>query len=336
MIPPLPPTFDAALRDVRADKASFRRAAASRLSEPPDGRRLEAIEGLRALARDPDGEVRALAFESLGLLQATDVVETLLLGFEDSYPAARQAAVMALGRIDPDQARDRVAALLRDPRPDMRFCALWTLSLLGADQASRIASALDDRDPEVRLAAAQCLGELDASEFAGRLSPLLDDPDTDVRFGAAATLASFGDARAAPLLRAALRQPEHALTAAIGLGDLRDRGSRNDLARLAKSWFRSPIKRAAAARALVLLGDSEGERVLAKLVRSWRIEARQYATELVGELGLVNLVPDLARNLRRSSEGEQRVIREALQALAPKSSKARALLASVRPADHPG
>jgi HEAT repeat protein len=242
---------------------------------------------------------------------------------------------MALAQIDPERASDSIAPLLTDPRPEMRFSALWALSMLGPRHAARIAAALDDRDPEVRLAAAQCLGELGVSELADRLAPVLDDPDKSVEFGVATTLASLGDPRGAPLLRAALRDSERAFAAAIGLGDLRDSTSHGELARLAKSWFGSPIVRAAAARALVRLGDAEGERVLGKLVRSWRIEARQYATELVGELELTNLVPELARNLQRCSAGERAVIRTALQTLAGTSLEARALLASIGPADHP-
>ena len=58
MIPPLAPTFDAALRDVRAQQPRFRGAAAVRLAEPPDERRDEAVQGLLTLAKDhPSGEV---------------------------------------------------------------------------------------------------------------------------------------------------------------------------------------------------------------------------------------------------------------------------------------
>jgi hypothetical protein len=88
--------------------------------------------------------------------------------------------------------------------------------------------------------------------------------------------------------------------------------------------------RAAAARALVLLGDPVGIEVIRKLVRSWRIEARQYAVQLVGELGLTSLVPDLGRALRRSRKAERPVYETTLEQLAPKSAEAKTLLASLR------
>ena len=334
MIPPLAPTFEAALRDVRAQQPRFRGAAAARLSDPPPERLDEAIEGLVVLAEDPDGAVRATAFESLGILEASQSASLLLEAFGDEHPGARQAAVLALGRVAPDRHVDAIARVLDDPRPEMRFSAVWCLSTLGREHESAIARGLRDDDPEVRLLAAQCLGDLGASEQADAIARLLDDRSDAVRFGAAVALAALGDSRGAPTLRAALVHPDQAFPAAIGLGDLEDRHSHVELARLAKHRWRSPILRAAAARGLVRLGDPEGTKVIRTLVRSWRIEARQYAVQLVGELGLTSLVPDLARAFRKSRKAERPAYEAALEQLAPASQEAKDLLASIRAADH--
>lgn len=336
MISPLPPTFDAALRDVRAEQPRFRGAAAARLAKPPERRREEAIRGLLVLAGDPSGAVREAAYESLGLLRATEAVSVLLDAFDDAHEGARQTAVLAVGRIAPERSTDALTALLEDERPEMRFASIWTLSSMGRDHAWQIASRLDDSDAEVRLLALQCLGDLEAKEHSDSMARLLSDPVESVRFGAAASLAALGDPRGAPTLRTALRQPTRALPAALGLGDLAvaDDASRAELTRLAKHRWRSPILRAAAARALVRLGDPLGAAVLRRLVRSWRIEARQYAVELVGELGLTALVPDIARALERSRKSERPVYEATLEQLAPRSPEAEALLASIREANH--
>ncbi len=160
----------------------------------------------------------------------------------------------------------------------------------------------------------------------------LDGSSDAVRFAAATALATLGDARGAPTLRASLGQPDRAFAAAIGLGDIEDRDSLAALSRLATHPWRSPILRAAAARALVRLGDPAGTEVIRKLVRSWRIEARQYAVELVGELGLTSLIPDLARAFPKSRSNERPVYETTLEQLAPKSAEAMALLASLRQA----
>ncbi|MGB5350259.1 MAG: HEAT repeat domain-containing protein [Polyangiales bacterium] len=334
MIPPLPPTFDAALRDVSAQQPRFRGAAAARLAEPPADRRDEAVEGLLSLAKDPVGAVREAAYESLGTLGASEALSRLLEAFEDEHMGARQTAVLAVGRVAPEAGVDAIAALLDDRRPEMRFSAIWTLSYLGAEHADRIARALDDRDDEVRTLAMQCLGELGATASVDAIARALDDASDSVRFAAASSLASLGDARGAPTLRAALSQPDRAFAAAVGLGDLADRDSLPALTKLAKHRWRSPILRAAAARALVRLGDPAGAEVIRRIVRSWRIEARQYGVELVGELGLASLLPDLTHALRKSRKVERPVYETTLEQLAPKSEEAKALLASLRQTDH--
>ncbi len=335
MISPLPPRFDAALRDVQAEQARFRVAAASRLADPPDARRDEAIAGLLSLADDPIGAVREAAYESLGLLQVREALPRLLRAFEDSHPGARQAAVLAIARAAPEECDRACAPLLDDPRPEMRFASVWAFASLGDAHATEIARALRDPDLEVRALALQCLGDLGAVDQADAIADLLRDPAEAIRFAAATSLAALGDGRGAHVLRPALRNPDKALPAAIGLGDLADREARDELARLARHRWRSPILRAAAARALVRLGDPLGTAVIRRLVRSWRIEARQYAVQLVGELGLTALVPDLARSWKRSRRSERAVYETTLEQLAPLSAQAGALLASIRAADHP-
>lgn len=334
MIPALAPNFEAALRDVEADQPRFRGAAAARLAAPPPERRDEAVQGLLRLARDEVGAVREAAYESLGELAAAESFGVLLQAFDDTHIGARQTAVLAAGRVAPERGVEAIAGLLDDPRPEMRFSAIWTLSHLGAEHSARIERALGDDDAEIRILAMQCLAELGASDCTDAIARSLDDSDA-IRFAAATALATLGDSRGAPILRAALNQPDRAFRAAIGLGDLADRESQDALTRLAKHRWRSPILRAAAARALVRLGDPGGSAVIQKLVRSWRIEARQYAVELVGELGLTSLVPDLARGLRKSRKAERSAYENALEKLAPKSADAKALLDSFREAHQP-
>ena len=293
------------------------------------------MQGLLVLAKDDVGAVREAAYESLGVIGSIEGLGILLDAFEDDYMGARQSAVLAAGRVAPEEGADAIAALLDDARPEMRFSAIWTLSYLGAGHADRIAGGLRDEDQEVRLLAVECLCELGATDEVDAIADLLEDESDAVRFAAAAGLAALSDTRGAPMLRAALSRPDRAFPAAIGLGDLEDRDSLGELTRLATHRWRSPILRAAAARALVRIGDPAGIEVIRKIVRSWRIEARQYAVQLVGELGLTSLVPDLARAFRRSRSAERPVYETTFEQLAPKSAEAKALLASLRQANQP-
>ncbi len=335
MIPPLTPTLEAALRDVRAQSPRFRIAAAQRLAKPPAERYEEALEGLLTLTTDPVGAVREVAYEAIGELGAREALPHLLKAFGDAHAGARQAAVLAAGCVAPNEAAEAIEALLKDDRPEMRFSAIWTLSRFGNARPEHLSLGLNDTDDEVRLLTIECSGELGAKSQAEAIAALLEDPSSPVRFAAASALAALGDSRGASTLRTGLTSADRAFDAAIGLGNLEDHASLEDLAALARRRFSSPILRAAAARALVRLGDPLGARVIRDILRGWRIEARQYAVELVGELGLVSLVPDLARALRRSADTEQPVYETTLEQLAPRSLEAQALLASMRQTNHP-
>lgn len=329
MIPPLAPTFEAALRDVHAERVSFRVAAAKRLSEAVEGQREAAITGLTKLASDREGVVREAALEGLGELGAKAQIELLIRSFHDEHLGARQAAVLAAGQIAPERTHAATVALLNDPHPEMRYSAVLTLSRQGIENADHVGGALADADAWVRALSAECLAEIGAEAWVDEIAALLGDPDDAVRFSAARALAAFDDKRGAPTLRAALGMQDRAFEAAVALGDLRDADSHRALRKRARQKLGSPIVRAAAARALIQLGDPEGIAVLGKILRSWRIEARQYAVELVGALRLTSLLPDLRRGLRRCGPTEEAVYREALRRLALDSDEAKELLASL-------
>ena len=334
MIPPRAPTFEAALRDVHAEGVRFRVAAARRLANPPDHRRQEAVDGLGVLSADRVGAVREAAYEALGEIGPEGFLDRLIEAFEDPHPGARQAAVLAARRVAPNRSTAAIEALLEDPRPEMRFSAVWALSRFGGLRPELVRLALRDADEEVRTLACECVGESGTAGHEDRLASLVGDPSDRVRFAASVALAKLADPRGLAVLKDSLRRRDRAFEAAVALGDLGDGSARTELAALATQRLGSPILRAAAARALARIGDPLGERVIRRILRSWRIEARQYAVELVGELGLVSLVPDLARALRRDDVSAHPVYETALSRLAPKSSEAQTLLASLLDANH--
>ncbi len=304
-------------------------AAAARLANADDEERAPAIAGLAVLAADPIGSVRQTALEGLGELGDRDSLQLVLRAFEDPDLGARQAAVMAAAQIAPEETRDAIVELLTDEAPELRFSAVWTLSRRGLAAARDIEPGLRDADPEVRALTTLSLAEIGASELSDAVAQLLDDPSDSVRFSAAKALATLGDTRGTGILRAALQNPAQTFDAAIALGDIEDRDAQRALETLAGRRFASPILRAAAARALVKLGQPEGEQILGAILRSWRIEGRLYAVELIGELGLVSLLDQLGAQLRKASETELPVYRESLRQLSRTSEAARALLASI-------
>src|SRR5689334_2404161 len=99
LLPPLPPTFDAALRDVRAQGWEARVAAAERLGRASPEERERALPGLLTLAEDRDARVRAETLASLRQLADPSVLPTVRARVDDSDPRVRELAVVALGAL---------------------------------------------------------------------------------------------------------------------------------------------------------------------------------------------------------------------------------------------
>ncbi len=250
------------------------------------------MNGLLSLAHDSVGAIRRLAFESLGKLENAAALPALVAGFGDRDPSARQAAVQAAARVAPNEAKAVIEPLLDDIRADMRFQSVVALAGLEVVPGV-IAARLTDADSEVRAITARSLGMLDARAYADAIAKLLSDPAPAARLEATLALAAFGDRRAIEPLRRALQHRDTMFEAATALGELKATEAREDLAQLAGRRFVSPILRAAAAGALVRLGDPRGAASLGTILRSWRIEARSFAITLVGELDLIELLDDL-------------------------------------------
>lgn len=317
-LPPLEPTFEAALRDVDAKGAEFRASAARRLASPPSGREDEARVGLRRLLEDARAEVRAAAYEALGAVGLEEDGVRLGRGVDDPSDRVRQAAVEALARLEGERARVVLEELLSHATPAVRFQAVRALAGLGPTAIPCILRAIVDADPEVRAQAAFALGGLGDEATGDSLLPLLADPDEGVALAAALALADLGDGRGAAILGKALdgrRGPER-LEVALAAAKLRDPGLRPVLARVVEGFFTSAHVRAAAAAGLAALGDPRGEEALRRILGQWFSPARGLAVECIGELGIVGFAPDLDRLAARPRGVDDEVLREARTRLA--------------------
>ena len=73
-----------------------------------------------------------------------------------------------------------------------------------------------------------------------------------------------------------------------------------------------------------------GVAALDRVLRAWRADGRDYAVHAAGELGLADLVPALARLVRRLRGADPGVLAAALEALAEESEPAREALERLR------
>lgn len=318
-LPPLPPNFEAALRDVGAKDPKHRLAAAQQLANAPTGRVEEAAAALSLILEDESGPLRQAAAESLGELGLPSSLAMVLAALRDPHAGVRQAAITAAARIGGDDARKSLVALLEDRRPEMRFQAVHVLPLVDPGGLGRLIACLEDDDAEVRAAAAQVLGEHGVSSAADALAERLEDPSLDVTNAAALALAELDDDRGAATLRACLEHRAIGIEAALALGKLGVVDATEQLADLAGRFLAPLPLKAAASASLHRLGDPRGVDGLRAVLTAFRADGRSFAAMLAGDLGVHELAPELAMLVRRPRGIDPGALAQALARLSDAS-----------------
>jgi HEAT repeat protein len=316
LLPPLPPTFEAALRDVVARAPELRIAAAERLGEAGPEFRERAIGSLHALAEDPDPRVRGSAVKALGLLADFTSLPTLRERLDDPDAAVRELAVVALEALELPGALDALRDALGSHHPEVRFQAV--VACVQRDpgfDAATVRALLADPDGRVRANAARAYAGLAPPPAPDSLYPLLDDPLTEVRYEAALGLARLGSTAGLSVLLETLADPEHVLDALDALGGLDCPQASEPIRRLTLSVLRPLVVKVAAARALLRLGDPHGATALREVLRAWRSDGRAYAVEVASELQVRAVEPELVRLLRRPRGVDPERVRAALERL---------------------
>lgn len=354
LLPSGPPTFAAALRDVSAKSRDARIAAAERLALADEPELQQATTALCAISGDALAIVRAAGVRGLGelamrirgelevtagvqpasVLASDDAVMSALeqrLG--DTSPIVREVAAIALGQLGGARAHRALAEALRSEHPAVRFQALAGYVETSTDAEPRkVIALLRDADPEVRAQAARALATLiDAAPHAkaamiAALRELLTDGAPRARAEAALALAKLGDASGREALGGALEDPTLRGEALEAIATLSLTDYAGVIARIAANIFTSPFDRIAVARALIHLGDPRGRELLSAALAGFRALPRVLAVQAIGELGLAELAPEVAKLAERSRGVDASTLVGALGALAAQSPEARAAL----------
>lgn len=295
LLPPLPPTFEAALRDVRARRPESRVAAAARLGTADGEQRDAAADGLQQLAQDKDARVRAAAVRSLQQLAVGGTLPALLQCLEDSDAFVRELAVVAVGAVGGAAACEALRAAMRSRHPEVRFQAVVSyVEACPQPQLSALRPLLRDEDAKVRANAARTAAHF-GDDARAELRMAAGDADAGVRAEAALGLARLGEAPDPDALRCALGDPELLPEALDAIAALELHSLQEDAAIIATSVLKPLPHKVAAARALIRLGDARGLPALRAVLRAFRGDARSSAVQVVGELRLRELTPELLR-----------------------------------------
>ena len=171
-----------------ANTTEVRRRAAEMLGAFENhGDRHAIVEALVEAASTDEGPVVAAAVDALDQL-GRDAVEALL---------ARQADV-DLAESAPDAAKAAAfTEVLSADLPELRMAAANALGDVGEpDAVPELLARFDDPDPRVRARAARACGEIDDARAVEPLRDLLDEPHVGVRREAAEALGRIGNREA--------------------------------------------------------------------------------------------------------------------------------------------
>jgi HEAT repeat protein len=221
--------------------------------------------------------VRAAAVYGLGRCgPGAEVVDTLKAMLKDPSGQVRELAVAALIQTGSPRGRELVAKLLLDSSTGigMRVAAVAAL-LESPDQelagslsyAKLLNTVLQDKDPRIRAAMAEVLGTRGGSQVVFPLDKLIRDKDRWVRAAAVRALASLGcDYGLLAKQNDSQLDIEVRTANVIGMGQSRDPGFAPILGKIALTPGEDWRLRKYAARSLAMLANRSGQPALKKLL----------------------------------------------------------------------
>ncbi|MFB6224020.1 MAG: HEAT repeat domain-containing protein [Haloarcula sp.] len=177
-------------------------------------------EIIRYLRKSDSERIKARAAELLGNFDdhddRRDVVSALVSAAQSDSDAITAAAIDSLNDLGDDAITELIGSMagvdLEDDAAD------WV-------KAKAYMQALDADVPEIRMAAANGLGNLDQADSVPKLTECFDDPDPRVRARAVRSAGKIGDSRATTPLESVLSDPRDAVRreAADALGNIGNR-----------------------------------------------------------------------------------------------------------------
>jgi HEAT repeat protein len=240
--------------------------------------------------------VRCAAAYGLGLVGESKTAFEALKGMlKDRDARVRQVAVLSLVETNSPEAIGLLSKTLLDPKADVTLrCAaagvigsfsLDEIKAIGAEEL--IAEAAKAKDPRVRAAVAEALGELGGVYSQGKLAGMLTDKDRWVRAAAGRALTSIGQFWASDRalvtdipydkwagfgarLLDSKADVEVRTAIAIGMGQGRDPEAAGLLAKVALNPKEDWRLRKYAARGLAMLANRAGQSELKKLLEMKR------------------------------------------------------------------
>ena len=209
------------------------------VQDSPPSSRERTVLLLLELLRDEVPELRQMAAESLGKIGDPRVADSILPLIHDRTAQVRAASLLAMGRMKPAPTAGVVALLTRaleDPDESVRQAAVVAIGEIepGSRLLEPVVGLLRSSDAIIRRAAVRALLQVDSSQWVPALVGAGRDSDAEVRQGIVAVVGEWGGSAISPWLRERLVEdssPAVRAEAAYRLGLLIDPEARAALSR---------------------------------------------------------------------------------------------------------
>ena len=204
------------------------------VQDAPPSSRERTVSLLLELLRDKVPEMRRMAAESLGKIGDPRAADSILPLIYDPAAIVREASLLAMGRVQ-STATDGVVALLtralEDPDESVRQAAVVAIGEIEPDSRllEPVVGLLRSSDATIRRAAVRALLQVDSSQWISALVAAGRDSDAEVRQGIVAVVGEWGGSAVSPWLRERLAHdlsPGVRAEAAYRLGMLSDSDTR--------------------------------------------------------------------------------------------------------------
>ncbi len=139
--------------------------------------------------RDVDPVVRLQAAEAMWRLRDESALEPLVIATVSRYPDDQMIAALALAAPRNPRVTEHVRGMLTTAYPEVNLVAARAMGMLGSDEGYGVAmEGMKSRDARQRQLAAMAFGAIGRMDAQDMLGKLLEDKDEDVRLAAAAAL----------------------------------------------------------------------------------------------------------------------------------------------------
>ncbi len=278
---------------------------------------LRAVDSLIRLLEDNNSEVRITAVKILGQIGAENTVDPLIKQLTvDKDLALRLCIIETLSSLKDRQAVEALIKSLDDKIPEIKIAAARSLGVQGDERSEEaLIMRLNKNPSEFQKQVILALGKIGGKKTVDVLIRKLEDKNPEIRRYTAESLGRLGDIQAeGPLLKCLEDKiPAVRNAAAYSLGILKAEKAVDTLLEMLNE--EDSELRITAVYALGSIGNRRSVEALLEVLEDTNPWVRRYAVEALGKIGDKKAIAPLVKNLNDSDPEVRWATAEALRIL---------------------